>query len=193
MSDNQLLILSAPSGAGKTTLVKAMMANFPWLAFSVSATSRQPRGKEKDGVDYHFLSPEAFNQRVESGDFLEWEEVYRGDKYGSLKSEVEALWAQGKMVVFDLDVVGGLNLKKQFGDQAFALFIQPPNQTTLADRLRKRNTDTPEKIQERLAKAGKEIALASAFDHIIVNDNLQVAIDELNHMVASFAHPDLSK
>jgi len=125
MSHGQLLILSAPSGAGKTTLVRRLMARLPLLAFSISATTRAPRGNEEDEVDYHFLSTEAFLERVDRGDFLEWEEVYPGRYYGTLKSEVQRLWSEGKVVVFDIDVVGGLNLKKQFGQDALALFVAP--------------------------------------------------------------------
>lgn len=181
------LIFSAPSGSGKTTIVKRLMATMPeQLAFSISATSRQPRKGEKDGVDYHFLSAEEFEARVAQDDFVEWEEVYPGTSYGTLKAEVERIWASGKSVLFDVDVVGGLNLKRYFAEQALAIFINPPSIAELEKRLRKRGTETEEKIAMRIGKAEQELAQKDGFDLIIQNDNLEVAVDETVKQVRAF-------
>ena len=186
MSHGQLLILSAPSGAGKTTLVRRLMARLPLLAFSISATTRAPRGNEEDEVDYHFLSTEAFLERVDRGEFLEWEEVYPGRYYGTLKSEVERLWSEGKVVVFDIDVVGGLNLKKQFGSEALALFVAPTSLEVLGQRLRNRGTETEEQIALRLTKAQWELTQAPDFDHVLVNDDLDRATAEALDVIKAF-------
>jgi guanylate kinase len=186
MSHGQLLILSAPSGAGKTTLVRRLMARLPLLAFSISATTRAPRGNEEDEVDYHFLSTEAFLERVDRGEFLEWEEVYPGRYYGTLKSEVERLWSEGKIVVFDIDVVGGLNLKKQFGQDALALFVAPTSLEVLGQRLRNRGTETEEQIALRLTKAQWELTQAPDFDHVLVNDDLDRATAEALDVIKAF-------
>ena len=177
MSENngKLVIFSAPSGAGKSTLVNYLLPQFPELSFSISATSRSPRGKEENGKDYYFLSSEEFKARVAGDELLEWEEVYAGTYYGTLRSEVERIWAQGKVVVFDIDVVGALNLKKQFGDRALALFVQAPSVEILEQRLRGRATDSEEKIQQRVAKATIEMARAPEFDKVVVNDDLNTA------------------
>jgi guanylate kinase len=180
MSHGQLLILSAPSGAGKTTLVRRLMARLPLLAFSISATTRAPRGNEEDEVDYHFLSTEAFLERVDRG------EVYPGRYYGTLKSEVERLWSEGKVVVFDIDVVGGLNLKKQFGQDALALFVAPTSLEVLGQRLRNRGTETEEQIALRLTKAQWELTQAPDFDHILVNDDLDRATAEALEVIKAF-------
>jgi len=182
----KLLILSAPSGAGKTTLSRRIMARLPILAFSISATTRAPRGSEEDEVDYHFLSTEAFLERVDRGDFLEWEEVYPGRYYGTLKSEVERLWSEGKVVVFDIDVVGGLNLKKQFGQDALALFVAPTSLEVLGQRLRNRGTETEEQIALRLTKAQWELTQAPDFDHVLVNDDLDRATAEALEVIKAF-------
>lgn len=149
----KLVIFSAPSGSGKTTIVRELLQRFPRLEFSVSATSRAPRGKERNGVDYFFLSPEEFRQAVQEDKFVEWEEVYSGTCYGTLRSEMERIWQKGNVIVFDVDVIGGLNLKRIFGDRACAIFIMPPSIETLRERLVKRGTDSPETIECRVAKA----------------------------------------
>jgi guanylate kinase len=152
-TNGKCIIVSAPSGAGKTTIVRALMDQMAPLSFSISACSRMPRGNEKEGVDYFFIGAKEFKKRIEENAFIEWEEVYPDHYYGTLKSEVEKLWKQGKVVVFDVDVVGGINLKKKFGDNALSIFIQPPNLDVLGKRLRSRNTETEAKVVERLTKA----------------------------------------
>ena len=170
------VIFSAPSGAGKTTIVRHLL-RYPELnlAFSVSATTRPSRGTEQDGVDYHFLSAEAFKARIDAGALLEWEEVYPGKFYGTLRTELERLWAAGKTVVFDVDVVGGANLRRLLGDSALAVFIQPPSLEVLRHRLENRGTDTPERIEERLAKAEWELEQHVHFDKVLINDDLAAA------------------
>lgn len=188
-AQGKLVIFSAPSGAGKSTLVHYLLPKFPELSFSISATSRAPRGEERHGKDYYFLSAEEFASRARQGDFLEWEEVYKGTCYGTLKSEVERLWAEGKTVVFDIDVVGAVNLKKQFGDRALALFVQAPSLQVLEERLRGRATDSEEKIEERIAKATGEMKRAPEFDRVVVNDVLEVAKAESTQILKDFLHP----
>ena len=184
--NGKLVIFSAPSGAGKSTLVNYLLPQFPALSFSISATSRSPRGKEENGKDYYFLSSEEFKARVAGDELLEWEEVYAGTYYGTLRSEVERIWAQGKVVVFDIDVVGALNLKKQFGDRALALFVQAPSVEILEQRLRGRGTDSEEKIQQRVAKATIEMARAPEFDKVVVNDDLNTAKAEALAILKDF-------
>ena len=184
--NGKLVIFSAPSGAGKSTLVNYLLPQFPELSFSISATSRSPRGKEQHGKDYYFLSSEEFKARVAQDELLEWEEVYAGTYYGTLRSEVERIWAQGKVVVFDIDVVGALNLKKQFGDRALALFVQAPSVEILEQRLRGRGTDSEEKIQQRVAKAAIEMARAPEFDKVVVNDDLDTAKAEALAILKDF-------
>lgn len=184
--NGKLVIFSAPSGAGKSTLVNYLLPQFPELSFSISATSRSPRGKEQHGKDYYFLSSEEFKARVAGDELLEWEEVYAGTYYGTLRSEVERIWAQGKVVVFDIDVVGALNLKKQFGDRALALFVQAPSVEILEQRLRGRGTDSEEKIQQRVAKAAIEMARAPEFDKVVVNDDLDTAKAEALAILKDF-------
>ena len=162
------------------------MARLPLLAFSISATTRAPRGSEEDEVDYHFLSTEAFLERVDRGEFLEWEEVYPGRYYGTLKSEVHRLWSEGKVVVFDIDVVGGLNLKKQFGPDALALFVAPTSLEVLGQRLRNRGTETEEQIALRLTKAQWELTQSPNFDHVLVNDDLDRATAEALDFIKAF-------
>ena len=188
MSENngKLVIFSAPSGAGKSTLVNYLLPQFPQLSFSISATSRSPRGQEKHGKDYYFLSSEEFKAHVAKDELLEWEEVYAGTYYGTLKSEVQRLWDEGKTVVFDIDVVGGLNLKKIFGPQALAMFVQAPSIQVLEQRLRGRGTDSEEKIAERLAKASTEMERAPEFDAIIINDELERAKAEASETLENF-------
>lgn len=181
------LIFSAPSGSGKTTLVRALMDRMPQrLDFSISATSRAPRGKEKDGIDYYFLSEADFKKNIDADAFLEYEEVYAGTYYGTLKSEVDRLHKLGKTVLFDIDVIGGINLKKIFKDRACSFFIQAPNKAVLTARLQSRGTETDEQIQKRLDKADFEMGFRDQFDFIIVNDDLNKALSELERHIEHF-------
>ena len=182
----KLIIFSAPSGAGKTTIVKHLLGQNLNLEFSISATSRKPRHTETHSEDYHFLSEKEFQQKIENNEFLEWEEVYKGIKYGTLKSDVELIRNRGKNVVFDVDVVGGLNIKKYFGDEALAIFVQPPSVKELRNRLTKRSTETEEKIQMRIEKAEHELSFAKQFDVIITNDNLEKAFVEAEKILNDF-------
>lgn len=184
---NKLIIFSAPSGSGKTTIVRHLLSLKKLnLAFSISATSRAPRGEEQHGKEYYFLSADEFKKRVQHNEFMEWEEVYTGCYYGTLKSEVERLWAMGKNVIFDIDVAGGLRLKQQYPEQTLAVFVEPPSLIALEERLRNRKTETEEKIQMRLNKAEQEMATAHQFDVIIKNDNLQQALQEAERIVTDF-------
>ncbi|MCB0481555.1 MAG: guanylate kinase [Flavobacteriales bacterium] len=181
------VIFSAPSGAGKTTIVHHLLKqNKLNLAFSISATSRPKRGAEVDGKDYYFLSASDFRTKVANGDFIEWEEVYPDQMYGTLKSEIERIWASGRHVIFDVDVVGGLNLKRFFGDAALGIFVQPPDLETLESRLRGRGTETEEKIQTRLAKATSELERSDEFDFILVNHHLFSAFEIAEQKVKQF-------
>lgn len=182
----KVLIFSAPSGSGKTTIVKHLLKHFPELEFSISATSRAPRGAEKDGVDYYFMDAAEFMARVEQGEFVEWEEVYQGTCYGTLRAEIDRIWDRGHVVVFDVDVVGALNIKKLFREQALSVFIMPPSVKELRRRLEGRGTDTPEAIERRLAKAEQEIGYAPRFDRIIINDDLETAYEEAVQVVGDF-------
>ncbi len=182
----QVIIFSAPSGSGKTTIVRELLRRFPRFEFSVSATCRAPRGAERDGVDYHFLTPDEFREAVRADRFVEWEEVYAGCCYGTLRSEVERIWAKGNVILFDVDVVGGLNFKRIFGDEALAVFIMPPSVEELRRRLAGRGTDDPEVIERRVAKAASEIARAPEFDHVVVNDRLEDAIRETTDILNRF-------
>ncbi|MBQ1909297.1 MAG: guanylate kinase [Bacteroidaceae bacterium] len=183
-----LLIVSAPSGSGKSTIVQWLMREHPELrlAFSISATSRPPRGTEQHGVEYFFLSPEEFRQKIQEDAFLEYEEVYEDRFYGTLKEQVERQLAAGQSVVFDVDVKGGLRIKEFYGERAMSLFIQPPSVEELRRRLEGRGTDSPEQIEERLAKAEYEMSFAPRFDHIVVNDNLDDAKAETLRLVSNF-------
>lgn len=182
----KLIIFSAPSGAGKTTIVRQLLERGLNLEFSVSATSRPPRPNELHGHDYYFLTPDEFKNRVAAGDFLEWEEVYSGICYGTLKSEVDRICDAGKNVIFDVDVVGGLNIKKQFGEQALAIFVQPPSIAELFTRLKNRSTESEEKIAMRIAKAEHELSYAEKFDVIVVNVYLEKAVTEAERLVRNF-------
>lgn len=182
----KLVVFSAPSGSGKTTLVHHLLQQGLPIGFSISATSRPPRGKEKDGVDYFFMSENSFREKIAENAFLEYEEVYEGTFYGTLRSEVDRLWKTGKTVLFDIDVVGGLNVKRQYPDQCLALFIQPPSLSELEKRLRGRGTDNEKKIKERLTKATKELDLANQFVKVIVNDDLETAKEEVGKAVHDF-------
>lgn len=182
----KLFIFSAPSGSGKTTIVKHLLQQNLGLEFSISATSRAPRGKEIDGKDYHFLTTEAFKNKIDANEFLEWEEVYTNNFYGTLKSEVERIRNKGKHVVFDVDVVGGVNIKKFYGNEALSIFVQPPSIEALKERLENRSTETPEKIKMRIAKAQQEMQLSNQFDVILINDNLETALQEATKLVTEF-------
>lgn len=182
-----MIIFSAPSGSGKTTIVKRLLKDPKLnLAFSISATSRDRRGTEEHGKDYYFLSPAEFEGRIESSAFMEWEEVYKDNYYGTLKSEVERLWDQGKHVVFDIDVVGGRRLKNNYPDQTLAIFVKAPSLEEMEKRLRDRKTDSEEKIKERVAKASREMEFAKDFDRILVNDDLDQAVEQATQMVSDF-------
>ena len=184
----KLIIFSAPSGSGKSTLVQHLMTEYPELRlkFSISCTSRAPRGTERNGVEYFFLSPDEFRQKISAGEFLEYEEVYQDKFYGTLKSQVETQAERGENVVFDVDVKGGCNIKKYYGDRALSVFIQPPSVEELRKRLVGRATDAPEVIEQRLAKAEYELAFADKFDKVIINDDLDVAKAEAYQIVSEF-------
>ena len=182
----KLVIFSAPSGSGKTTIVRELLKRFPQFEFSISATSRLPRGKEQDGVDYYFLTNEEFRARVERDEFVEWEEVYAGTCYGTLKSEMERIWSKGNIILFDVDVMGGIKLKQIFGNDACSIFIMPPSIEELERRLRGRGTDAEEVIQKRIAKAEFEISKAPEFDNIVVNDRLEDAVAETTDIITRF-------
>ena len=180
------LIFSAPSGSGKSTVVHHLLENHPEIEFSVSATSRAPRGEEKDGVDYWFLTEEEFRRRIAEDGFVEYEEVYSGSFYGTLKNEVERIWAKGHVIIFDVDVKGGVNLKRYFGDSALSVFIQAPSVEELRRRLILRGTDSPEAIDRRVAKAAEEMTYAPQFDKVLINDDLEKAFAEAEAMVSEF-------
>ncbi|MCU0432074.1 MAG: guanylate kinase [Bacteroidia bacterium] len=182
------IIFSAPSGAGKTTIVHYLRSRFPQLEFSVSATSRPPRGNEQHGADYYFLSQQEFDNRVAAGDFIEWEQVYQQQCYGTLRAEVERIWKKGHCVIFDVDVKGGINLKKIFGANALSIFVKPPSIEALEQRLRHRATEPEEKILMRLAKAAQELQQAPAFDYQLLNAELEKAKAEAVELVAGFLH-----
>lgn len=182
----KVIIFSAPSGAGKSTVVGHLLKQFPFLEFSVSATSRKPRGQEKNGKDYYFFTTEQFEEKIRNGEFVEYEEVYTGSYYGTLKSEVKRIWDKGNIIVFDIDVKGGVNLKKLYGANALAVFIQPPSVEVLRNRLIGRGTDSMEAIEKRVAKAEEELTYAGKFDIVITNDNLQEALAEAEKIVGDF-------
>ena len=183
----KLFVFSAPSGSGKTTIVRHLLAQEKFnLEFSISATSREARGEEIDGKDYYFISLKEFKQHIKNEDFLEWEEVYRDNFYGTLKSEIERIWAKGKHVIFDIDVAGGLRIKKKFPAQTLAVFVKPPSIDELKIRLKKRKTESDEKINMRIAKASIELATAPQFDKIIKNYDLEVAFKEAETLVGNY-------
>ena len=186
----KLIIFSAPSGAGKTTIVRHLLKVFPELEFSISACSRAMRKNETQGVDYYFLSVEDFKQKIENDEFVEWEEVYPNNFYGTLKSEIVRIWKKGKLVIFDIDVHGSLNLKKQFGDNSLAIFVMPPSIQHLEERLKSRETETPENIAKRVNKAELELQTATQFDKIILNDNLEHAFEEAEKLVGEFINAE---
>ncbi|NQV02877.1 MAG: guanylate kinase [Bacteroidia bacterium] len=180
------IIISAPSGAGKSTIVEHLLKRFPRLEFSVSACSRPKRGCEVAGKDYHFLSLDEFRNKIARDEFVEWEEVYPGSYYGTLKSELERIWKSGKVPVFDVDVVGGINLKRYLSEQALAIFIQPPSIQALEERLRNRATDSEESLKKRLVKAESELTYAGKFDRIVINDDLEKATSETEELVRTW-------
>ncbi len=185
----KLIVFSAPSGSGKTTIVRHLLKREELnLGFSISCTSREPRENEVDGENYYFISLKEFKQHIKNDDFLEWEEVYRDNFYGTLKTEVERLWAMGKNVIFDIDVVGGLRIKKKYPEQTLAVFIKPPSIDELKIRLKKRKTENDNKINMRIAKASVELATAPQFDKIIKNYNLEDALEEAYNLVYDFVN-----
>ncbi|MDF2832374.1 guanylate kinase [Chryseobacterium indoltheticum] len=183
---NKVIIFSAPSGSGKTTLVKHSLEAIPELAFSISCTTRQPRGSEIHAIDYHFISPDEFRQKISEEAFVEFEEVYTDKYYGTLKSEVEKIWNQGKVVIFDVDVKGGISLKKYFGEKALSIFIEPPSIAELERRLNSRGTDDAETIKTRVEKAEEELTYAIEFDKIVINSDLSEAKIEIESLIKSF-------
>lgn len=184
----KLIIVTAPSGAGKTTIVHHLLQAFDELAFSVSATNRPKRPHEHDGVDYYFLSTEEFRTRVAQGEFLEWEEVYADQYYGTLKSEIHRLWNAGKSIIFDVDVKGAQNIKRAYPDESLAIFIKPPSVDVLLERLRRRMTETPESLQRRIHRAQTELTYEHQFDRIVVNDKLEIALEEAEDIVRSYLY-----
>ncbi|MFD2892137.1 guanylate kinase [Flavobacterium chuncheonense] len=187
MNKGKLIVLSAPSGSGKTTILRHLM-NYPELnlEFSISCTTRAPRGEEENGKDYYFLTPDEFKQHIKNEDFVEWEEVYRDNFYGTLKTEVERIWAQGKNVIFDIDVAGGLRIKNKFPEETLAIFVKPPSVDELKRRLKERSTESEDKINMRIAKAHVELATAPQFDTIIKNYDLDTAKEEAYQLVKGF-------
>lgn len=187
MEEGKLIVFSAPSGSGKTTIVQYLLAQEELrLDFSISATSRKPREKEINGKDYYFLDIKEFKTKIKNDEFLEWEEVYRDNFYGTLKSEVNRIWAEGKNVIFDIDVVGGLDIKQIYPEKTLAVFVKPPSIEELKIRLKKRSTESPDKINMRVAKASIEMATAPQFDHIIINNDLNKALEEAYALVSSY-------
>jgi len=184
----KLIIFSAPSGAGKSTIVQHLISNNPTLEFSISATSRQPRGQEVNSKDYYFLTPDEFRKKIENNEFLEWEEVYADTYYGTLLSEIERITQKGHHILFDVDVIGGINIKKRFKSKAISFFVMPPSIEELKNRLIKRGTDTLEKIEMRIAKAEQEMSVAILFDYLVVNDNLSQAISEIETKLNEFTN-----
>ena len=186
VAPGKLLLFTAPSGAGKTTIVRHLLAHFGELAFSVSATNRPIREGEEDGVSYYFLSDEEFRAKVDAGEFVEYEEVYPGRFYGTLRSEIERIRSTGRTVVFDIEVKGATNIKRMYPEDSLAVFVQPPSAAVLFQRLRDRNTETEEQLRVRIARAGMELGYADTFDRILVNDDLQVALTEAEFIVRDF-------
>ncbi len=184
--ENKVMVFSAPSGAGKTTIVTHLLKAFNKLEFSVSATPRAPRGQEVDGKDYYFLSVKEFKKRIKNNEFVEYEEVYPGSFYGTLKSEVERIWAKGNVIMFDVDVKGGVSIKRIFGEKAFTVFIMPPSLEVMEKRLRARGTDSEEAIKTRVAKAAEEMTYAAKFDAVLVNDVLEESFEKAERLVKLF-------
>ena len=183
---DKFIVISAPSGAGKTSIVKHLLEEMPALSFSISACSREKRANETEGEDYYFLGVEGFKNKIEENAFLEWEQVYENQYYGTLKSEVERIWEEGKTVIFDVDVVGGLNIKNQYPENCLSIFIMPPSIEVLRERLAGRGSESEESLQKRLAKAAAEIARNQEFDKVVLNDDFQLACDELKQLITKF-------
>lgn len=185
--EGKLIIFSAPSGSGKTTIVRHLLTKYTNLGFSISACTRDRRGRnEVDGKDYYFLTPDDFKKKIDDGAFVEWEEVYPGGYYGTLKSEIERLWAEGKHVIFDVDVKGGLKLKEYFQDRALAIFVKAPSEQAIKERLMSRGTETEDSLSKRLFKVKFEMSFQNRFDVILVNDNLEAALDQAERLVKNF-------
>jgi guanylate kinase len=184
----KLIIFSAPSGAGKTTIVHHILKKFGEIEFSVSACSRKKRAGEKEGKDYYFLGVNGFKEKIKLNAFVEWQEVYENHFYGTLKSEIDRIWAKGHHVIFDVDVVGGLNLKKIYGEKALSIFVMAPSIKDLEERLKLRDTETPESIARRMAKAEKEMGFSAEFDYILMNDDMQQALNDAEQLVADFIY-----
>jgi guanylate kinase len=195
MSDalHKVIILAAPSGAGKTTITKYLLERFPRLAFSISATTRAPRGAEKDGVEYHFLSLEKFEALIKQDEFIEYEQVYEGVYYGTLKSELERIWALGKVPVLDIDVKGAIRVQEQLGAKSISIFIMPPSVDALRERLLNRQTETPESIQTRIDKAAYEISFSNQFNAIVKNEVLETACSDAANLLIEFLGPEFTK
>lgn len=193
MSEGKLLLFCGPSGSGKTTIVHHLLKTDPRLSFSVSATTRPQRENETDGIDYHFISVEEFRKRIDADEFVEWEEVYTGRYYGTLHSEVNKIWENGKVPIFDVDVEGGLKIKEKFGNRLLAVFVRPPSIEELRKRLTARNSETPESFKARIEKSEHELAYAFRFNKFIVNDNLKFALKEAQIIVNDFLESNLSK
>ena len=186
MNNRKAILFSAPSGSGKTTIIREILKRFDCFEFSISATSREPRVGEQDGVDYYYLTIDDFERRVQMGDFLEWEEVYQGICYGTLKSEIDRIWDNGHVIIFDVDVKGGMNIKKYFGEDALAIFVMPPSIEELERRLRSRGTEAENSIMKRLNRSAAELQEASQFDLTIVNDDLERAVDETESAIKKY-------
>ncbi len=184
--EGKMFIFTAPSGAGKTTIVRHLLEKYDFLGFSISATTRAIRDYETDGKDYYFMSVETFKERVANGDFVEWEEVYHGQFYGTLKSEVERIWAAGKHLVFDIDVRGAQNLKKIYTNKCMSVFVRPPSVQVLIQRLIQRNTETAESLEKRLNKVKREMVFENTFDIVLVNDLLEISLKEAEHIISTF-------
>lgn len=185
-TQGKVIIFSAPSGAGKTSIVRALLSKTPTLEFSVSACSRAPRPNEVDGKDYFFIPSQEFKNKISSGDFLEWEEVYTNHFYGTLNSELSRIWSESKIVIFDVDVKGGINIKEKLGDAALSIFVMPPSIEELENRLRSRKTESEDKIQQRISKANEELQDAKHFDVVLENDNFDRAVEEAESIVQNF-------
>lgn len=183
---SKMLIFTAPSGAGKTTIVQHLLDKFPELAFSISATTRSMRSHEKDGHDYYFISPEEFQQRVAEDAFVEWEEVYEGLCYGTLHREIDRLWKAGKHIIFDIEVKGATNIKKAYPDESLVVFVKPPSEEILFERLRRRQTEDPDSLAKRIARAAEELTYESTFDYVLLNDDLPTALAEAEQVVRDF-------
>ena len=183
---SKLIIITAPSGAGKTSIVKRLLEQFDNLAFSISATTRDKRPHETDGVDYYFLSHEEFKKRIENDEFAEWEEVYENQFYGTLKSEIQRIWDNGKHIIFDIEVKGAQNIKKAYGDQALAIFIKPPSLEALIDRLKSRKTEDEKSLKKRIKRAKKELKYENKFDKVVVNDVLEDAVKNAQNLLETF-------